>query len=384
MNICIIAPRYPYKDNMEFVFVKKLVDEWAKMGHQCVVITGFSLTTYLRKRIEYKPCHYTDEVAPGVKVEVYNPRIITTKLRLGGLSIDSYQELYAIERQLSKLRIKFDFIYCHFFSSALKVFRYAKEHGIPLFVATGESAVEKPNIPYQGFTWEDFRSTIKGIISVSSKNKDEAANLGLITSDKCQVFPNGTDLTLFHRLDRDQCREELGFSKDDFIIICVGYFIKRKGQDRILAAVNSLNDSGIKMIFAGGYFNSDEDLNLEGENIIFKGKVVNKDLPKYYNAANIFCLPTLAEGCCNAVIEALACGLPVVSSDSPFNWDVLDENNSILVDPNNISEIAQAVKHLKDDKTLCRRLEEGALKKSAILSLEHRAKSILAFVGTAL
>ena len=58
MNICIVTQRYPYNDNMEFVFVKKIVDEWAKMGHRCVVITDFSWTTYLRKRIDYKPLHY--------------------------------------------------------------------------------------------------------------------------------------------------------------------------------------------------------------------------------------------------------------------------------------------------------------------------------------
>lgn len=380
MNICIIAPRYPYKDNMEFVFVKKLVDEWAKIGHRCVVVTDFSLTTYLRNRIEYKPRHYIDEISKNVTVEIYNPRVISTKLQIGGFSVDNYQSILAIERQLDRLHIKFDFIYCHFFSSALKVFRYAKRNNIPLFMATGESSIGVPSIPYKGFTWEDFRSTLKGVVAVSSKNKKVAAELGLIDYTKCRVYPNGTDLSLFRKLDRNECRKKLGLSNDVFIVICVGYLIKRKGQDRVLAAVNTLNDSNIKLIFAGGHFNSSEDIVLEGDNIIFKGKVGNNELPIYYNAADIFCLPTQAEGCCNAVIEALSCGLPVVSSNLPFNWDVLDDSNSIMVDPDNINEIAQAIKRLRSDKYLCQRLSDGALRKSETLSLKHRAESIMTFV----
>ena len=109
MNICVISQRYPYKDNMEFVFVKKLVDEWAKMGHRCVVITDFSWTTYLRKRIEYKPIHYRDEATPGIFVDVYNPRIISSKLNCCGVSLDLWIASRAIERQIEELGISFDF-----------------------------------------------------------------------------------------------------------------------------------------------------------------------------------------------------------------------------------------------------------------------------------
>jgi len=379
MNICIISPRYPYKDNMEFIFVKKLVDEWAKMGHRCVVVTCLSLTTYLRGRIVYKPKHYCYEVSPGNTVDVYTPRSITTKLKWHGVSLDSYIETRVIERQLNSINIEFDFIYCHFVSSALKGFRYAYKHNVPFYFATGESEIGRMLKPYFSFTWENFCSYTSGVVAVSSKNKNEAAMMGYINEHKCSIFPNATDTNLFRPLDRAVSREQLGLPQDAFIVSCVGSFCERKGQNRLLEAVRMLKKYHIKILFIG----SDaivESFKLEGDEILFKGTVENVELSRYLCASDIFCLPTLAEGCCNAIIEALACGLPVVSSNLSFNWDVLDETNSILVNPNVIEEISDAIRKLYVDAAKRNALCKGALLKAKKLDIKVRSNMILEYV----
>ncbi len=66
-------------------------------------------------------------------------------------------------------------------------------------------------------------------------------------------------------------------------------------------------------------------------------------IPNYICASDVFVLPTTAEGCCNAIIEAMGCGLPIVSSDRAFNYDILNEENSILVDPESVDEIDNAI-----------------------------------------
>lgn len=76
----------------------------------------------------------------------------------------------------------------------------------------------------------------------------------------------------------------------------------------------------------------------------------------------------------------MACGLPVISSNLPFNWDVLDETNSIMVDPENIDEIAHAIKCLHDDVPLRERLAVGALRKAESLTIDQRSKAIVEFV----
>ena len=66
-----------------------------------------------------------------------------------------------------------------------------------------------------------------------------------------EVFPNGTNLEIFHKMDRLQCRKKLNLPTNKFIIICVGQFIERKGQKRILEAINLLGNKDIKTIFIG-------------------------------------------------------------------------------------------------------------------------------------
>ena len=88
------------------------------------------------------------------------------------------------------------------------------------------------------------------------------------------------------------------------------------------------------------------------KNMFHCGTVPHEKVYMYLNASDVFVLPTLAEGLCNAILEALACGVPVISSDLPFNYDVLDDSCSILVNPKNKDEIYSAILRLKEDEEL--------------------------------
>ena len=112
--------------------------------------------------------------------------------------------------------------------------------------------------------------------------------------------------------------------------------------------------------------------------------VPHDELFYYLNAADFFVLPTLAEGCCNAIVEAMACGLPIVSSNLPFNDDILDESNSIRIDPLNVGELTDAMRKLMHEKELCKTLSEGSLVRSNSLDIEERAKKIYRFIFDAI
>ena len=120
------------------------------------------------------------------------------------------------------------------------------------------------------------------------------------------------------------------------------------------------------------------------KHILYQGPVKHASIADYLNAADIFVLPTLHEGCCNAIIEAMACGLPVVSSNLPFNWDILNEENSILVSPKNVEEVRLAILSLMNDKTKRSRLSNGALNTASSLSINDRVIKIMSFVNTKL
>lgn len=88
----------------------------------------------------------------------------------------------------------------------------------------------------------------------------------------------------------------------------------------------------------------------------------------------MFCLPTLNEGCSNAIVEAIACGLPIISSNLPFNDDILDSSNALLVNPESVDDIASAIKQLMDNSDLRQKLAEGSKEKAKSLWIEFRAK----------
>ena len=114
--------------------------------------------------------------------------------------------------------------------------------------------------------------------------------------------------------------------------------------------------------------------------IIKIGFVDHRDLVDYLNAADIYVLPTLAEGCSNSIVEAMACGLPIISSDLSFNYDILDNSNSILVDPNSIDQISSAIMRIKQNDELKNEMAEASLQKASELNLSSRAKKIINFI----
>ena len=129
---------------------------------------------------------------------------------------------------------------------------------------------------------------------------------------------------MFYKKDKESIRKELGIGNNDFIVAFVGKFIHRKGLSRLCEAFNLIDNNNIKAFFIG-----------EGEtipnykNTVFEGKIEHNKIVDYLSASDIFVLPTISEGCCNAIIEALACGIPVVSLKECFNDEILDDTCSI-------------------------------------------------------
>lgn len=368
MNLCILSYKYPGKHNSsDYAFVKQLVEAIADLGHHCYVLVPFNITHYRRLSIEGE-----DYQQGKGRVTVIRPGYLSfSTLHIGKFKLSFWLRKRALRRAFNMMGVIPDVIYGHFWSSGNIGYEFAKKYNVPLFVASGESDIKKLFKPNGDM--RDFADYVKGVICVSSKNRDESIKLGLTTADKCGIFPNAVNSDLFKKRDKAECRVRLGFPQDAFIVAFVGWFIERKGPLRVAEAISKVG--GVNSLFIG---KGQQEPMCDG--ILFKGALPHEKIPVYLGAADCFVLPTLAEGCCNAIVEAMACGLPVISSNLPFNSDVLDESNSILVDPNNVDEIAAAIRSLRDDKEKREGLSREALGKAASLTIDKRAEAIVNFI----
>lgn len=367
-NILVITPDYPYKKESVYPFVQNICEEFARKGYGVTVVSPQSLTSSIFHRTELRPQKRLEKIGDK-EINIYQPYYFSVSFRYH--DINNYLIRICLKHFFRKNNIKPDIVYCHFWSSAYAVLPFATANNIPLFVATGESNISA--LFSTKFGQKELCDYVSGVICVSSKNKKESIQLGLTTENKCAVIPNAVNSELFHKLDRAECRKKLGFSQDAFIIAFVGWFIDRKGPQRVASAINQLYN--VKSIFIGK-----GDIDPQCDGILFKGALPHEDIPLYLNSADVFVLPTQREGCCNAVIEAMACGLPVISSNLPFNWDVLNDGNSIMVDPNNVEEIAAAIKLLKENVAKRASLAEGAINTASSLTIDKRVNGILNFI----
>lgn len=379
-RMCIITDRYPTQEYPINTFLDQLVCQFADFGIECIVIAPYSKILDRIKHNNYHPSYYREKCTRrDNRIRVYSPSFFsfTGKKVLGINFALIYQKQFenAVRKVIRKNKLECDVLYSHFIvPSGMTAANIGKAFHIPSFIAYGESSISVVSSNFRLSYISKLVRDINGFIAVSSKNKEELMVNGLADENKIGVFPNAIDTKAFYVKDKHKCRDKLGISDRDFVVIFVGHFINRKGANRVSEAIDKL--SGIKSIFIGAG-NEKPTCN----NIVFAGRVPHEDVVDYLNAADVFVLPTLAEGCCNAIVEAMACGLPIVSSDLPFNDDILDSTCSIRVNPEDINEIADAIDLLHREPDYRKRLSQGALIKVQQLTIESRARSILAFMA---
>lgn len=372
-HIVFITSHYPTKDNPDQAFVQPIARGIVDAGVSCTVICPQSITRWIRYGEKRRPYEWFDETNQGKPVRILQPAFFSFSEKIvAGVSLTNLFYGLAIRRAYQKQPQKTDAIYAHFWNSGIAA-SFATHGAVPIITASGEQKIALDKDCGPRF-WKKHLPGIRGMIAVSTKNRDESRDCGLFQyNPKTTVLLNATDPALFYPMDRMEARKKLGLPLEDTIAVFVGSFEERKGPKRVLEAAKQV--PGLKLIFAG--IGQDKP---QSQQVLFAGAIPHEELVTYLNAADFFVLPTLAEGCCNAIIEAMACGLPVISSNRPFNDDVMTQENSIKIEPTDIDDIAQAMDKLYKDTALRQKLARGALETAAGLRIENRVRNILNFM----
>ena len=375
-NIVFVSSNYPSGPRPSSgTFVQQTVRAIARRGVKCSVISPVSV--FHRRYGRFDPKISFDYSIRDNYIKVLRPRYISFSskniLYWNTEHLTQMSFLWTVYRALSSLDTSPSVLYGHFlYPGGNTAVRIAHILRVPSIVAVGESGFW--SVEHLGFqkAIRDFRN-VSGVISVSTTLKRLLIDRLMISEEKIRVFPNGVDLSVFYPRNRDEMRKKFGFPTDKFIISFIGHFDERKGPHRLLSAVSGIDNIGLIFIGTGS-------VPLKGKNILFNGVLNHSQVPEMLSAADIFVLPTLSEGSCNSILEALACGLPVVTSKGEFNDEIVDDETSIRVDPLNIEEIRVAVAKLKNNIELRNKMSEKALSKSKQFDINLRAIKILEWI----
>ena len=221
------------------------------------------------------------------------------------------------------------------------------------------------------------------LVAVSQGLKDRLLALGL-DANRIHVVPNGVDVTRFRPLDQQSCRRQLGLPPDRRRIVFIGHLVPVKGLDVLLEALKRVPDD-VKLSLVGeGAGKPALEARLRanglGSRVDFAGARGHEEIPLWMNAADVVCLPSRSEGCPNVVLEALACGTPVVATRVGAIPDLIQDGRSgLLVHPEDAHGLAQALTRSLDQswslEHIRGRVAERSWRRTAEALLELLASS---------
>jgi glycosyltransferase involved in cell wall biosynthesis len=244
----------------------------------------------------------------------------------------------AVVRNLRRLEAEHpvDLIDAHFgYPEGAGCVRAGAELGKPVFITM--RGLERPVLQVPGCAEQLLEALERctGIVSVSESLKALAVDHG-IDPAKIRVIPNAVDREVFHLGDRQQARRILGVDGHAQLVVCVGMLVHGKGQHLLVEAAARLlpGHPNLRLALLGGTAHEprypemvhDRIRKLGLAGVVYDtGSQPPERVATWLQAADVFALSTYDEGCCNAILEALACGVPVVTTPAG--------DNAILVDP---------------------------------------------------
>lgn len=266
-------------------------------------------------------------------------------------------------------------------------------------------AKQRPQLTEAGRAWQDVRPLnrvllwlekklfaapeLRRVIANSSMVQEEIVRHYGLPREKVTVIYNGVDRSRFFALqpqERREVRRTLGVEPREKMVLFVGSGFARKGLGYLIAALAALPEPKARLWVAGRgnirrYQNLARRLNM-ADRVRFLGPVA--EAAPYYQAADLLALPTLYDPCSNVVLEALACGCPVVTTTANGAAELITPgvNGEVVAAPWDTEELARAIA-----KTLSRKrepeVEAAAVAAVAGLSWEETVQRTLSVLEEA-
>lgn len=222
------------------------------------------------------------------------------------------------------------------------------------------------------------------VFAVADALKRVAVGIG-VPQSKVLVVGNGVDTDVFRAVDKHSARAQLGLDEDATVLITVGGLVERKGFHRVMAAMPQLLQRYPKLVYLVVGGSSPEgnweprlraladELGLK-DRVRFLGAMPANQLKTPLSASDLFVLSTRNEGWANVLLEAMACGLPIVTTDVGGNKEVVSGDAFGIVVPFDQAEKLTAAIHDALARTWDR---EAIVRYARAHSWDDRAKTLV-------
>jgi len=356
MRICIVCPVYHTGLGGIGRQAVNLSEELHKRGINLFVIT---------RKLKGVPS-FSSEVE-SVKIWAFRPTIYRIEAKTISNLLTSISFSLNLLSTLIKKRKEYDLVHFHGASIPLLItipfLKFLKKKVISK-ISSAKLGIEAGSFYGRyGFLGKIFIHILRNVdafVAISEEIKD-----GLLTDgyEQSRIYriPNFVDISIFY--------PERKKETTDKTVIFAGALDKRKGADILLEAwkdVSKTFSHGYLIILGNGHMKASlkmkaEDLGISNR-VTFAGQVNN--IPDYFRKADLYVLPSLQEGLPNSLLEAMACGLPVITSRIGGVVDIVEDGKSgILVEPGDISGLASAMVRLLKDAESRQRLGAEARKR---------------------
>jgi UDP-glucose:(heptosyl)LPS alpha-1,3-glucosyltransferase len=240
-----------------------------------------------------------------------------------------------------------------------------------------------------------YRTGVKKIVAISEMVKRDIVDYYGIPEEEVEVIYNGVDTEYFHPRNkeyREKIRSLYGLSPQDVVLIFVSHNFRLKGLRYLIQALSLIKkrNGNVKLLVVGRdnkrpYWHLAEKVGC-GKDVFFAGGV--RDLERYYPSADILVHPTFYDACSLVVLEALASGVPVITTRYNGAGGIISDGQEgfVLEDPREVETLTEKILYLADPVRLqeasmaARALAEKYQQKRSYQAMLDALKSTVAFV----
>lgn len=356
-------------------------------------ITGKMIAPYMGGGIENVIFNLAVEMAKrGHEVSIFTSSIDSTNSvkDYGKIKIYRYKQNFKVGQSPISFSllykpvfsdIKLDIIHAHIgnLPAPLTAYFYAKKRNKPLITTYHEDAVGGFGSFFRRFGVYLFDTFIVDkllsesdiVLTPSEYYIEKSKHLKKI-NEKVKTIPNGINLNEFTiQMSKEDCRIKLGIPNDKKVIIFMGSLTPRKAPHILINSMKKvLKEAPNSYLVLVGYGNFIEELKTLSNslgispNVIFTGFVNEDTKLLYYNASDVFVLPSFSEGFGIVLLEASAFGLPLIVSDlEVFNTIVKNGYNGLFTKTGDGNDLAEKIIYLLQNEDLRTTMGENAKQK---------------------